>query len=191
MGHNHAMEPVVKYVVRPVRAEEWEEVRAMRLDALRDPAASIAFLETYEDAVARPEQFWRERAGRFELDGSVRQFVAEGADGRWWGSVTARVEEAGAPLAFGRTSGVRQAHLVGVYVRPEHRGSGVTEALFRAAVEWARSLEGLERVRLYVHEDNARAEGFYRRFGFVRSGSSDPVPSDPTKSEYEMVLKQL
>jgi len=46
-------------------------------------------------------------------------------------------------------------------------------------------------VRLYVHEDNARAEGFYRRFGFVRSGSSDPVPSDPTKSEYEMVLKQL
>ncbi|MFG2523661.1 GNAT family N-acetyltransferase [Streptomyces sp. NPDC048527] len=183
------MEPVAEYIVRPVRAEEWEAVREMRLAALRDPVAPIAFLETYETAVARPEEFWRERAGRFELDGSTRQFVAEGADGLWWGSVTVRVEEAGETLMFGDPSDVRQAHLVGVYVRPERRGSGVTEALFLAGVEWARSLEGLERVRLYVHEDNARAQGFYRRFGFVRSGGTLAVPGDPGKSEYEMVLE--
>ncbi|MFE5200106.1 GNAT family N-acetyltransferase [Streptomyces sp. NPDC056601] len=184
------MEPAEKYVVRPVRPEEWEAVREIRLAALRDPAAPIAFLETYETAVARPEEFWRERAGRFELDGSGHQFIAEGADGRWWGSVTVRVEEAGAPLVFGDTSEVRQAHVVGVYVRPEHRGSGVTEALFRAAVEWAHSLEGLERVRLYVHQDNARAQAFYRRFGFGRSGASVAVPGDPAKVEYEMVLER-
>ncbi|MFE5045451.1 GNAT family N-acetyltransferase [Streptomyces sp. NPDC056637] len=184
------MEPAEKYVVRPVRPEEWEAVREIRLAALRDPAAPIAFLETYETAVARPEEFWRERAGWFELDGSGHQFIAEGADGRWWGSVTVRVEEAGAPLVFGDTSEVRQAHLVGVYVRPEHRGSGVTEALFRAAVEWAHSLEGLERVRLYVHQDNARAQAFYRRFGFGRSGASVAVPGDPAKAEYEMVLER-
>ncbi|MFI9777618.1 GNAT family N-acetyltransferase [Streptomyces sp. NPDC051956] len=183
------MEPAEKYVVRPVRSQEWEAVREIRLASLRDPAAPIAFLETYETALARPEELWRERAGRFELDGSARQFVAEGVDGRWWGSVTVLVEEAGAPLAFGETSDVRQAHLVGVYVRPEHRASGVTEALFLAAVEWARSLEGLERVRLYVHEDNARAQAFYRRFGFVPTGASVPVPSDPSKYEYEMVLE--
>lgn len=106
------------------------------------------------------------------------------------GSVTVVVEEAGAPLVFGDTSEVRQAHLVGVYVRPEHRGSGVTEALFRAAVEWAHSLEGLERVRLYVHQDNARAQAFYRRFGFGRSGASVAVPGDPAKVEYEMVLER-
>ncbi|MFB7996889.1 GNAT family N-acetyltransferase [Streptomyces sp. NPDC056002] len=184
------MEPAEKYVVRPVRSQEWEAVREIRLAALRDPAAPIAFLETYETAVARPEEFWRDRAGRFELDGSGNQFVAEGADGRWWGTVTVRVEEAGAPLAFGDTSDVRQAHLVGVYVRPECRGSGVSEALFLAAVKWARSLEGLERVRLYVHQDNARAQAFYRRFGFRRSGASVAVPGDPSKVEYEMVLER-
>lgn len=31
--------------VRRVRADEWELVRALRLEALDDPAASIAFLE--------------------------------------------------------------------------------------------------------------------------------------------------
>ena len=55
------MEPVSKYVVRPVRAEEWVAVREIRLAALRDPAAPIAFLEAYEAAVARSEEFWRER----------------------------------------------------------------------------------------------------------------------------------
>ncbi|MFF1687065.1 MULTISPECIES: GNAT family N-acetyltransferase [unclassified Streptomyces] len=183
------MEPAEKYAVRPVRAEEWEAVRELRLASLRDPVAPIAFLETYEDAVARPDEFWRERAGRFELDGSARQFVAEGADGLWWGAVTVRVEGPGETLMFGDPGEVRQAHLVGVYVRPGYRGSGVTEALFLAAVEWARSLAGLERVRLYVHEDNARAQGFYRRFGFVRSGESLAVPGDPGKCEYEMVLE--
>lgn len=184
------MDSDVKYTVRPVRAEEWAEVRELRLAALRDPAAPIAFVETIEEALARPEEFWRERAGRFELDGSSWQFVAEAADGRWLGSVTARIEEAGEPAAFGRVSEMRQVLLVGVFVAEGWRGSGMTEALFRAAVEWAWSLEGLERVRLFVHEDNERAQRFYQRFGFVRSGVREPVPADPAKSEWEMVLKR-
>ncbi|MBM7171387.1 GNAT family N-acetyltransferase [Streptomyces sp. G44] len=178
------------HVVRAVRAEEWPQVRELRLAALRDPAAPVAFLEAYEDAAVKPDAYWQERASGASRGSRVRQFVAEGPHGVWAGSVTVLVEEAGQDDAFGGVIERRQAHLVGVFVRAEHRGSGVTEALFEAAVAWAWSLEGLERVRLYVHEDNARAQAFYRRFGFVGSGVVVPVPGDPSAREYELVLER-
>lgn len=177
--------------VRPVRPEEWREVRELRLAALRDPAAPIAFLETYEQAAAQPDSFWQERAERAAGGAGsgpgVRQFVAESADGTWSGTATALIEEAGTQDVFGTPVDARQAHIVGVFVRPEHRGAGVIDALFAAAVDWA-GAEGVTRVRLYVHQDNARAERFYRRFGFVRSGWTAPMKDDPSASEIEMVL---
>ncbi|MEU5779229.1 N-acetyltransferase [Streptomyces venezuelae] len=179
-----------EYVVRTVRADEWPQVRELRLAALRDPAAPVAFLETYEEAAAKPDSFWRERAEGAAKGLPVRQFVAEDADGVWVGSVTVLVEEAGADDVFGGVTEQRQAHVVGVYVRPEHRGAGATDALFEAAVGWSWSLDGLERVRLYVHEGNPRAQAFYRRFGFVRSGEVVPVPGDPSSREFELVLKR-
>ncbi|MFJ9180995.1 GNAT family N-acetyltransferase [Streptomyces sp. NPDC102360] len=185
------------YVIRPVRADEWRAAKELRLAALRDPAAPLAFLETYEDGAAQPDEFWRGRAERAAHGATALQFVAEsteagetGAGGRWDGSVVVLVEEAGAVDFFGRAVERRQAQLVAVFVRPEARGSGVAGALFSAAVEWAFGLEGVARVRLYVHEDNRRAEAFYRRFGFVRTGGVVPNPGDPSQVEREMELKR-
>ncbi|MCX5532293.1 GNAT family N-acetyltransferase [Streptomyces sp. NBC_00006] len=180
------------YVIRPVRADEWRATRELRLAALRDPAAPLAYLETYEDAVAQPDEFWRGRAERAAHGTTALQFVAEaGEGGRWDGSVVVLVEEAGAVDFFGEAVERRQAQLVAVFVRPEARGSGVADALFSAAVEWAFGLDGVTRVRLYVHEDNQRAEGFYRKFGFVHTGGAVPHPGDPSKVEREMELKRL
>lgn len=180
------------YVIRPVRADEWRAARELRLAALRDPAAPLAYLETYEDAVAQPDEFWRGRSERAAHGTTALQFVAEADEGgRWDGSVVVLVEEAGALDFFGKVVERRQAQLVAVFVRPEARGSGVAEALFSAAVEWAFGLEGVTRVRLYVHEDNLRAEGFYRKFGFVRTGGAVPNPGDPSKVDREMELKRL
>lgn len=157
-------------LVRAVRADEWRYVRELRLAALRDPVAHLAFLETYEDASARPDSYWKERTeGAAEGARERQQFVAEGEDGRWVGTVTVLVEEAGTRDFFGGTVERRQAHLVGVFLRDGHRGMGVGEQLFAAAVEWARGV-GVERVRLFVHEGNGRAAAFYRRNGFVGSG---------------------
>ncbi|MEV3860565.1 GNAT family N-acetyltransferase [Streptomyces sp. NPDC050095] len=180
-----------KYEVRAVRADEWRDVRQLRLDALQDPAAPIAFLETYEQALERPDSFWQDRAAGASHGTAARQFVAVAESGRWLGTVVTLVEEAGADDIFGYPVERRQAQLVGVFVRPEARGCGVTEALFTAASAWGFSLEGLERVRLHVHEDNARAEAFYRKFGFVRTGRVVPEPGDPSKVDYEMVLTSL
>ncbi|WP_416976193.1 GNAT family N-acetyltransferase [Streptomyces sp. T028] len=163
------------FVVRGIRADEWRLAKALRLEALKDSAADIAFLETYEDAVARPDSFWQERAlGAGEAAGGVRQFVAEAAGGEWVGSVTVLVEEAGSVDWAGLPVERRQGHVVGVYVRPEWRGGEVTPGLFEAGVEWAWEV-GLERVRLLVHPENLRAQGAYRKVGFVPSGVSVPV----------------
>lgn len=179
-----------EHVIRPVRADEWAKVKELRIAALRDPAAPVAFLETFEEGESRSDEFWQERTVGGSSGRAVRQFVAEAPDGEWNGSVTVLVEEAGATDIFEGVIEQTQGHVVGVFVRPGQRGTGLTEALFAAALEWAWSLEepALERVRLFVHEDNARAGAFYRRFGFRASGVVVPMPTDPSVKELEYVF---
>ncbi|MEK8171975.1 hypothetical protein NKH77_29280 [Streptomyces sp. M19] len=43
-------------------------------------------------------------------------------------------------------------------------------------------------MRLWVHEENSRAEKLYLKLGFVRTGKSLPDPKAPETLEYEMVL---
>lgn len=180
------------YVIRPVRAEEWQLVKELRLAALQDPAAPVAFLETYEQGLERSDDFWRERTvdASEAGDGEVRQFVAEAPDGSWAGSVTVLIERPDGEVRFGTAADVHQAHVVGVFVRPEARGGGVAEELFRAGMDWAWSLREprIERVRLYVHENNPRASAFYRRIGFVPTGETVPAQGEPTARELEYAV---
>ncbi|GAA1098505.1 GNAT family N-acetyltransferase [Kitasatospora arboriphila] len=180
----------MSHVIRAVTVEDWQRVKELRLDALRDPVAGIAFLETYDNAVTKPDGFWQERAAGSRGDMIVQQFVAERTDGGFDGSVTVLIEPAGGADVFGAPVDVDQAHLVGVFVRPEQRGTGLARALFDAAIDFAHRLDALKvsRVRLYVHQDNQRAEAFYRKIGFTRSGRSVPVPGDESSVERELVL---
>lgn len=181
------------YSIRVIRMDEWEKTREIRLAALQDPVAKIAFLDTPEAAAARPDAFWQERAeGASESGGSARQFVAEAPDGSWVGTISVLVERPSDEVRFGEAAKVDQTHIVGVYVRPEARGTGVIDALFRAGVEWSWSLPEpvVRRVRLYVHEDNARAAAFYRRFGFVATGDRVAVPGDESAHEVEYEIRR-
>lgn len=177
------------YVIRSIRADEWPAVKELRLRALRDPVAHLAYLETYEDAATRPDSYWRERAaGSAGGVSGAQQIVAEGPGGQWLGTLTVWVEEAGTTDWAGFFVERRQAHVVGVFVRPEWRGSGLTGALFDAGVEWART-SGVERVRLIVHPDNGRAQSSYRKAGFVPSGRTVPLEGGPGDHELEFVLE--
>ncbi|MFJ4951589.1 GNAT family N-acetyltransferase [Streptomyces sp. NPDC088760] len=177
------------YVVRAIRPDDWEKVKQLRLDALRDPIAHLAFLETYEDAAARPDSFWQDRAvGSGEGSTTSLQFIAEAPDGTWAGSVTVLMEEAGTKDWAGYPVDRRQGHMVGVFVRPEHRGNGLVEALFEAGVAWAWEQQA-ERVRLFVHEENARAQAAYRKLGFGPSGRIVSFTKDEAENELEFVLE--
>ena len=145
--------------VRPIRRREWRKVKDIRLRSLRDESASIAFLDDYATAAARPDQFWRERADVASADGSdTRQFVAATEDGTWVGTLTVTLEHG-------------DAVVVGVYLDPAFRGQQLLRRMFDAAFEWARS-RGAARARLRVHSENARARAAYANLGFRNAGAS-------------------
>jgi hypothetical protein len=76
--------------------------------------------------------------------------------------------------------------LVSVFVDPAHRGAGLADRLLAEVLRWARSRPGATRMTLHVHEDNPRAQGFYRRWGFRDTGVRVPYNLDPTQNEVEM-----
>ena len=180
----------MNYVIRSIRADEWPAAKALRLSALQDPVAHLAFLETYEEALAKPDSFWKERAERAaEGATGAQQIIAEGPDGEWVGTLTVLVEEAGSKDWAGFPVERKQGHIVGVFVRSEYRGIGLTEVLFDAGLEWAWG-QDVERVRLIVHEDNGRAQRLYRKVGFVPTGVTVPVGSAPGELEWEFALER-
>lgn len=179
----------MQFTIRAVRAEEWPLVKELRLAALQDPVAPIAFLETYEKASAQPDSFWQGRTADAAEGRTVRQFIGEDGDGRWLGSLTVLVEQAGAEDYFGQLLEAAQTHVVGVFVRPEARGTGLAAALFDAALAWSWGLSEpkIDRVRLYVHEDNARAQAMYAKAGFRRSGVTVDAAAG---REFEYVVRR-
>ncbi len=157
------------YRVRRVRADEWRKVRDLRLRALQDPAAAIAFLESREAASERPEEFWRERAAGAAAGRTASQSVAETADGNWVGSATGLLEGPGSDDVEGRPVDHRQVHVVGVWVAAEYRGQGMVDDLIADVLGWA-CASGVARARMYVHAENVRAQRAYARCGFRPSG---------------------
>jgi ribosomal protein S18 acetylase RimI-like enzyme len=162
--------------VRRVTEDDWQRLRDVRIEMLRDTPS--AYLETVADAEARVEADWRFRARRGSAGVMDLAIAAEAADqpGPWVGYMACFVD------------GAARAHLVSVYVAPPYRGSGLVGRMVDEVCRWARDEAGVERVHLYVHEDNDRARAFYRRFGFVETGGSMPYELDPTKREIEMEL---
>lgn len=56
-----------------------------------------------------------------------------------------------------------------LYVDRDTKGAGVAQALMNDALDWARA-EGARWMYLSVWENNARAQAFYRRYGFQHVG---------------------
>ncbi|MEO6114828.1 MAG: GNAT family N-acetyltransferase [Pseudolysinimonas sp.] len=155
-------------LVRRVRHDEWRQVRALRLDALRDPIASVAFLETVEQALARPDEEWRSRTVSHAEGKRSVQFVAE-RGGTWIGSLTVFVRAAGVPDYFDRILDIDLPTVVGVFVAPSGRGLGVIDALLASAAGWAHD-RGDRLLTLDVHESNLPAIRAYERAGFEPRG---------------------
>jgi ribosomal protein S18 acetylase RimI-like enzyme len=166
--------------VRRIAVEDWPKFRQLRLEALQD--SPLAFVEQYAESLAQPDEFWLDRATRGAAGESAVTFVAVRA-GELVGKATCFVEP-DVPECV-------SAHVVGVYVTPKFRGSGVAEGVVGAAVRWAREERGADRVRLFVHETNQRAMAFYRRLGFATTGATVAYPPDPTYTEYEMELVRV
>jgi len=155
-------------LVRETVDDDWQALRDIRLEALRN--APEAFASSYERELDRPEAHWRERSAR---GNTFLAFIAE--------------VSAPAGLAGGYQEDPDTMHLVSMYVRPEARGRGVGEALVAAVAQWAKA-NGATSLHLWVTETNTPARLLYDRCGFIPTADRQPLPSNPTLSELAMTL---
>ena len=143
--------------IRPLRADEWQALREIRLRALVD--APDAFGGTYEDAAADPADAWQARTAR---EGTIL-LVAERA-GRLVGMASGGRAPTEDPMA----------ELHAMWVEPAERGTGLAAAMVEEVVGWARSA-GYPAIGLGVTTTNARAIALYARLGFTDLGLRMPL----------------
>lgn len=143
--------------IRRLRADEGLAYRAVRLRALDlEPAA---YGQTLAEALADPEQLWRDLAASVAATGPRALFVLDRGDGNLAGTLYASVSEAPPRLAqFGA-----------MWVDPDLRAQGWADALMEAAQAWA-ARWGAPGVTLWVASGNERAWRFYARRGFQPTG---------------------
>jgi GNAT superfamily N-acetyltransferase len=152
-------------LVRDTVTADWQALRDIRLQALRD--APDAFASTYAREAAFGEAEWRQRAAR---DGSFIAFLPEAGP---------------AGLAGGYQAVPGTIELVAMFVRPQARGRGVGEALIDAVIGWARGRDAAA-VHLWVTETNSNARRLYECCGFTANAERQPLPSNPVLGEIGM-----
>jgi GNAT superfamily N-acetyltransferase len=158
-----------KWEVRQLLPDDWALFREIRVRALHD--APAAFGSTAAEAERRSEQEWR------------RMMAAR--------AVFAAIGSSGAiGLAAGIIEQPLEAELISMWVDPAWRGLGVGDALVKEVEGWT-ARRGIGQLRLWVAEGNDRAERFYSRLGFSRTGRLQPMPEPRSERlEFEM-LKAL
>jgi ribosomal protein S18 acetylase RimI-like enzyme len=155
-------------LVRETVTDDWQALRDIRLEALRD--APAAFGSTYEREALRGEEHWHAR-------------IARG------GTFLAYIPALSASEPVGLIGGYQEdpitVELVSMYVRPQARGRGVGEALVATVIDWATARNAAS-VHLWVTETNTPARALYERCGFQLTGERQPLPSDPSIGEVAM-----
>jgi ribosomal protein S18 acetylase RimI-like enzyme len=160
--------------IRRMRANEWRELRRLRLEALRD--TPLAFGSTYEREAAFDDAEWQRWIGEAAAGEAELGVVA--ADGQRW------VAMARGSRSFRDPA---DAYLLGVYVGPAWRRRGLARAVSTEMIGWAR-LRGFRRLLLHVADWNQGARRLYESLGFVFTGATEPLPHDPSVTEHEMAL---
>ncbi len=137
-------------LVARIGPEDWQRLREIRLEALAESPEAFGSTEARERGFDAAE--WRRRAAR------PATFVAcrGGAD----------VGMAGVYEVDGTW------YVMGMWVAPGARGTGVLEALVDACESQAQRA-GAATVALWVMEDNPRARRGYARLGYRTTGTSD------------------
>ena len=136
--------------VRRIKPDDWQLLRELRLASLRD--APEAFGQTHENALAIPDEEWRQMA-RATTSGDSRLWLLAFLDGADAGLVQARRRAPDDCLIFS------------MWVAPAARRSGVGRLLIDTAADWARAW-GADRLVLWVYGANEGAHRFYESIGF-------------------------
>jgi RimJ/RimL family protein N-acetyltransferase len=142
-------------------------VRKTRLQAMKD--APHAFASTLESEAAKSDADWRAR-------------IHGGA----WFLAYRRGCPVGIVAGFPVGDNEQERDLVALWVEPAERGRSTATALVDAVVSWARE-DGARVISLWVADGNTQARRLYERLGFAPTGKRQPLPSDPSIGEEQLI----
>lgn len=158
--------------VKPVSADEWKELKALRLEALqREPAA---FATTYAQAATWPDEAWRER-----ITNPRCVTLMARAGRRPAGMIGA---------CRGDDGDERVGVIVSMYVNELYRRRGVGRKLLAAAIETLRGVPEIETMRLWVNRTHLPARRLYEALGFRLV--EDPAEASGEAAEIELLVME-
>jgi GNAT superfamily N-acetyltransferase len=159
--------------VRTVQPGDEARLRALRLRALTD--SPEAFAAAAEQEAELPDSHWTELAHQSEAGEHLAIYVAvDGED--WLGMCAGRW--------YDRERGMAQ--LWGMWVDPAARRLGLGERLVSEVRAWA-AVRGARFLRLGVASRPGDPTPFYEKLGFVRTGETRMMRTDPTRSAHFLV----
>lgn len=153
--------------IRRIAEADGALLRQLRLAALCD--APSAFGSSFARERAMSVDRWEQRASA----------GATGRDSASWFAFDTAGEPIGLVAGYRPEPDSTVLQLVSMWVVPTARRLGVGRQLVGVVLNWARAC-GDAAVELRVNESNRPAIGLYERLGFVRTGETTPLESDPT-----------
>jgi ribosomal protein S18 acetylase RimI-like enzyme len=149
-------------VIRALGPGDAPQFREVRVRSLREhPEAFARSPDEVDDVAVTAEHFRRDAVG--DSDFMLGAFAAD---------VLAGI------AGCHRERAAKQRHVAyvwGVYVTPEHRGTGVGRRLVEAVIERARTWPGLEALWLDVNTTNRGARALYASCGFVTAATKPRI----------------
>ncbi|WP_077330045.1 GNAT family N-acetyltransferase [Virgibacillus siamensis] len=142
--------------IRLLEPEDASTYRKLRLEALLN--SPEAFLTSYEEAESQTEEDYRVK---LQSDG-VYNFGA--FEGDTLIGMVALVPETKEKINH-------RSNVFAMYVTPASRGKGIGKKLMQSAIEYAKSLGGVEQISISVVTQNTKAKSMYYALGFVPFGT--------------------
>jgi GNAT superfamily N-acetyltransferase len=160
-----------KVMIVALQPEDWRELRAIRLEALR--SAPEAFSSTYEETRLQPDEFWQRRLAN---DRAVHLIAREHE--RPIGMVGGYL---------GDDDGDQSVAVVfGMYVTQQRRGQQIGRLLLRALIGRLAAQPDIAAIRFWVGEAQHPARRLDESLGFRVVGRSEEPQSNELIMEFRV-----
>lgn len=133
--------------------DRWQEYKTLRLEAVQD--SPLAFLDTYEEELQKPDQLWQQRLATMLFAESEGEIVG----------MLGYYQEPSE-----KTRHIR--HLVSLYVQKAQRRQGIARALLAEVIGHSQSDPQLKKLEISVISSQQPAFQLYQKMGFQVIGKA-------------------
>ena len=142
----------MKFTLRALTPDDWQIWKEIRLESLK--IHPEAFGSSYEESSQMADDSFRRALQDTFVFGAFKEQELIGV------------------ARFAASQGVKQKHkgsLISVYLKKEHRGAGIAEALIKKVIEHAKTQ--VSQLHCTVVADNTAAVELYKKLGFKLYGT--------------------